>query len=74
MASAIATLSAASNPKDEFATRWKGQTVVLKQRLYTLAYRERGHLGNGTDKRDGLFVVTPFNGTYCMAVDVNFLT
>lgn len=64
MASAIATLSAASKPKDEFATSWKGQTAVLKQRLYTLAYKERGLLGNAADKRDGLFVVTPFNGTY----------
>jgi hypothetical protein len=64
VASTIATLSAASNPKEDFATTWKGQTVVLKQRLYTLAYRERGLLGNASDKRDGLFVVTPFNGTY----------
>lgn len=64
VASTIATLSAASNPTEDFAARWVGQTIVLKQRLYTLAYRERGRLGNGTDKRDGLFVVTPFNGTY----------
>ena len=64
MASTIATLSAASNPTEDFAARWVGRAVVLKQRLYTLAYRERGRLGNGTDKRDGLFVVTPFSGTY----------
>jgi hypothetical protein len=64
IASTIATLSAASNPKEDFATSWQGQTVMLKQRLYTLAYRERGLLGNASDKRDGLFVVTPFNGTY----------
>ena len=64
MASTIATLSAASDPTEEFATSWKGQTVILKQRLYTLAYTERGRLGKATDKRDGLFVVTPFNGTY----------
>jgi len=43
---------------------WEGQTVVLKQRLHTLAYRERGRLGKSSDKRDGLFVVTPFQGTY----------
>ena len=61
--STIATLSAA-NPKEEFAANWEGQAVVLKQRLYTLAYRERGRLGNGTDKRDGIFVVTPSSGTY----------
>jgi hypothetical protein len=64
MASTIATLSAASNPKEDFATSWEGHTVVLKQRLYTLAYRERGLFGNASDKRDGLFVATPFNGTY----------
>ena len=63
-ASAIATLSAGSNPRDDFAASWQGQAVVLKQRLHTLAYRERGRFGNGTDKRDGLFVVTPFSGTY----------
>jgi hypothetical protein len=64
MVSTIATLSAASNPKEDFAASWEGHTVVLKQRLYTLAYRERGLFGNGSDKRDGLFVVTPFKGTY----------
>jgi len=63
-ASTIATLSAASSPKEDFATSWEGRTVVLKQRLYTLAYRERGLFGNASDKRDGLFVVTPFKGTY----------
>ena len=64
MASTIATLSAASNPKEDFAATWEGQTVVLKHRLHTLAYRERGRLGKSSDKRDGLFVVTPFEGTY----------
>jgi hypothetical protein len=64
LASTIATLSAANNPREDFAASWKGRSVVLKQRLHTLAYRERGRLGNGSDKRDGLFVVTPFNGTY----------
>jgi hypothetical protein len=64
MASTIATLSASNSPKEDFAASWEGQVIVLKHRLHTLAYRERGRLGNGTDKRDGLFVVTPFNGTY----------
>jgi len=62
--STIATLGAGSNPKDDFASAWQGQTIVLKQRLHTLAYRERGLFGNGSDKRDGLFVATPFNGIY----------
>jgi hypothetical protein len=48
MASTIATLSAASNPKEEFAASWEGQTVVLKHRLHTLAYRERGRLGKAS--------------------------
>ena len=64
LASTIATLSAATNPRDDFAASWEGQTVVLTQRLHTLAYRERGRLGKASDKRDGLFVVTPFKGTY----------
>ena len=64
MASTMATLSAANDPKEEFAASWQGQAIVLKHRLYTLAYTERGRLGNASDKRDGLFVVTPFNGTY----------
>ena len=64
MASTIVTLSAAKNPREDFTASWEGQPVVLKQRLHTLAYKERGRLGNASDKRDGLFVVTPFNGTY----------
>jgi len=64
LASTLAALSAASNPKEDFASSWEGQTVVLKRPLYTIAYRERGLFGNGTDKRDGLVVVTPFVGTY----------
>ena len=63
VASTAATLSAA-NPKEDFSASWEGQAVVLKQRLYTLSYKERGLLGKASDKRDGLFVVTPFNGTY----------
>ena len=62
--STTTTLAAGSNPKDDFASAWKGQAIVLKQRLHTLSYRERGLLGNGSEKRDGLFVATPFNGTY----------
>jgi len=63
MASTAATLAAADT-KETFAASWEGQAVVLKQRLYTLSYKERGLLGKASDKRDGLFVVTPFNGTY----------
>ena len=64
MASTIGALSAANNPKEDFASSWEGQTVVLKRPLYTIAYRERGRLGHASDKRDGLCVVTPFIGTY----------
>ena len=64
MASTIAALSAASNPKEDFASSWEGQTVVLKRPLYTIGYRERGLFGSSSDKRDGLVVVTPFIGTY----------
>jgi hypothetical protein len=38
---------------------------VLKQSLYTLVYDERSRIGKVREgKRDGLTVVTPFEGTY----------
>lgn len=59
------TLTAAESPKDTFINRWKGSRVVVKQVLYTLTYAERGLTGNMSDnRRDGLTVITPFNGVY----------
>jgi hypothetical protein len=64
VAATFATVSAAANPKQEFTRRWEGQTVVLRHALYTLSYTERGLLGTTHHKRDGVSVVTPFNGMY----------
>lgn len=62
--SAVATISAAGNARNDFAKSWENRSVVLRRPLYTLTYKERGLIGNSHDKRDGLFVVTPFKGTY----------
>lgn len=59
------TLRAADSPKDTFIRSWKGSRVVVKQALYTLLYTERGLTGNMSGaRRDGLNVVTPFDGVY----------
>lgn len=56
---------APDSPRRAFVRKWQGRTVVVKQRLYSLVYNERGKLGNTYhDRRDGLTVVTPFEGTY----------
>ena len=65
LAVATSVLVAADNPQQAVARSWEGRTVVLKQPLYTLVYNERTRLGKtNSGKRDGLTVVTPFNGTY----------
>lgn len=65
VAAAVSVLAAAQSPQQAFARRWEGRTVVLKQPLYTLVYDERSRIGKvQAGKRDGLTVVTPFEGTY----------
>jgi hypothetical protein len=65
VAIAVSVLSAGENPQQAFAKNWEGRTVVLKQSLYTLVYDERSRIGKVREgKRDGLTVVTPFEGTY----------
>lgn len=65
VAAAVSALAAAESPQQAFARSWEGRTVVLKQPLYTLVYDERSRIGRvQTGKRDGLTVVTPFEGTY----------
>ena len=65
VATAVSVLSAGENPQQAFAKNWEGRTVVLKQSLYTLVYDERSRIGKVREgKRDGLTVVTPFEGTY----------
>jgi hypothetical protein len=65
LAAAGSALAAAESPQQAFARTWEGRTVVLKQPMYTLVYDERSRIGRvQTGKRDGLTVVTPFEGTY----------
>ena len=65
VAIAVSVLSAGENPQQALAKNWEGRTVVLKQTLYTLVYDERSRIGMVREgKRDGLTVVTPFEGTY----------
>jgi hypothetical protein len=65
LATAVSVLSAGENPQQAFAKNWEGRVVVLKQSLYTLVYDERSRIGKVREgKRDGLTVVTPFEGTY----------
>lgn len=65
LAAAVSAVAAAESPQQAFARSWEGRTVVLKQTLYTLVYDERSRIGKvQAGKRDGLTVVTPFEGTY----------
>jgi hypothetical protein len=65
LVSAVSALTAAESPQQAFARRWEGKNVIVQQSLYTLVYNERGLLGNTHNgRRDGLTVVTPFEGIY----------
>jgi hypothetical protein len=65
LAAGVSAVAAADSPQQAFARSWEGRTVVLKQTLYTLVYDERSRIGKvQSGKRDGLTVVTPFEGTY----------
>jgi len=61
----LSTATAADIARETLTKTWAGRTVLLKQTLYTLSYDERGTMGQTRhDKRDGLNVVTPFNGSH----------
>jgi hypothetical protein len=61
----VPALRAAENPQQRFAKHWEGRAVVVRQTLYTLVYNERSRLGKvRSGRREGLTVVTPFEGTY----------
>ena len=65
LVTALSSVAVAESPQQAFVKRWEGQSVVVKQTLYTLVYNERGRLGNTrSGKRDGLTVVTPSAGIY----------
>jgi len=55
----------ADNAAKSFARDWQGRHVVVKQTLFALVYNERGRLAKTPRRRrDGLVVVTPFDGSY----------
>ncbi len=59
---ATAIVSAENNQK-AFEKTWVGRHIVVRQPLYSLVYNE--HVRGGTKSgRDGLTVVSPFNGRY----------
>jgi hypothetical protein len=61
----LSTATAADAPREIFTKAWVGKTVLLKQVLFTLSFDERGVMGQTRhDKREGLNVVTPFNGSH----------
>jgi hypothetical protein len=61
----VIVAAAADRPQQAFVRDWEGKHVVVARTLFSLVYNERGLLGNTTSgKRDGLVVVTPFEGTY----------
>jgi hypothetical protein len=60
---AAGSIAAADSPQRAFISEWQGRTVVVRQRLYSLVYNERGKLGNTYNgRREGLTVVTPQDG------------
>jgi len=62
---ALGTLVAAETPQKAFTGEWQGRTVVIRQRLYSLVFNERGTMGHiYAGRREGLVVVTPQDGVF----------
>jgi len=58
-------VTAGDRPQDAFVKSWVGTRVIVKKSLFTLVYNEKGVLGNSSGgKREGLIVVTPFDGEH----------
>lgn len=57
------SIVSAENQQKAFEKNWVGRHVVVKRPLYSLEYNEHGR-GGIKAKRDGLTVVTPWEGTY----------
>jgi hypothetical protein len=58
-------VNAGQSPQDAFVKSWVGRSVVVKRTLFTLVYNAKGAIGTtSSGKRDGLVVVTPFEGEY----------
>jgi hypothetical protein len=62
---AFGAIGAAESPQRAFASDWQGRTVVIRQRLYSLVFNERGTMGHTyAGRREGLVVVTPQDGVF----------
>jgi hypothetical protein len=62
---AFGSIVAAETPQRAFASTWQGRTVVIRQRLYSLVFNERGTMGHTySGRRQGLVVVTPQDGVF----------
>jgi hypothetical protein len=60
-----AVLNAADKPQEAFVKSWEGRSVVVKRTLFTLIYNDKSAIGTtSSGKREGLVVVTPFDGEY----------
>jgi hypothetical protein len=60
-----AVVNAGDKPQEAFVKSWVGSRVIVKKTLFTLVYNEKGVLGNSAGgKREGLIVVTPFEGEH----------
>jgi len=62
---ALGAIGTAESPQRAFTSEWQGRTVVIRQRLYSLVFNERGTMGHTyAGRREGLVVVTPQDGVY----------
>jgi hypothetical protein len=60
-----AVLNAGDSPQEAFVKSWVGRSVVVKRTLFTLVYNDKSVLGTtSSGKREGLVVVTPFDGEH----------
>lgn len=55
---------ATESKQKAFENEWLGRRVVVARPLYSLVYKEQSLRGSIDAKREGLTVVTPFDGVY----------
>ena len=60
-----AVVIAGDRAQEAFVKSWVGNRVIVKKSLFTLVYNDRSVIGTtSSGKREGLIVVTPFEGEY----------
>src|SRR5262245_6330002 len=60
-----AVVNAGDKPQEAFVKSWGGRSVVVKRTLFTLVYNDKSVIGTtSSGKREGLVVVTPFDGEH----------